>query len=418
MTAAEIAAAVTAGTSSAEEVVSEALARLEARRDLCAVITICDEQALARARAGVTGRLAGVPLLVKDLIDTAGVRTTYASAIHRDRVPDHTASAVAALEAEGAIVVAKANSDEFAWGVAGQNPHYGDMVNPRHPGHIAGGSSGGNGAALAAGLLALALGTDTGGSVRLPAAACGVVGLKPPLGVIAMDGIHPLAPSFDTVGPMARTVRDCALAYSVLTGTPEPAPRAAGLRVGVLTHPPDVTGAAVRGERDARADEVSERMRDIGADVKEVTLPVPDADTWPVFYAEAAAAHAETFPSRSSEYGATVRAKLEQASRVGSEELSRARAALAAWRIRAAAVPEVDLVVSPTLGLAELPSAGVDELEIRLPFSTYTRVFSYLGWPAIAIGDLQLAGRDAGTVIAAALALDHGSPLHLDASER
>ncbi len=418
MTASEIAAAVNAGTLSAEDAVAGALDRLERRRDLCAVITICEEQALARARAGVTGRLAGVPLLVKDLIDTAGVRTTYASAIHRDRVPERTAPSVAALEAEGAIVVAKANCDEFAWGVAGQNRHYGDMVNPRNPGHIAGGSSGGNAAALAAGLVPLALGTDTGGSVRLPAGACGVVGLKPPLGVIAMEGIHPLAPSFDTVGPMARTVADCALAYSVLAGTPVPAPRVAGLRVGVLTHPPDVTGAAARGERDARADVVAERLRDADAIVTETRLPVPDADTWPVFYAEAAAAHAETFPSRSSEYGATVRAKLEQASRVGSDELRSARAALTAWRARAAAELEVDLIASPTLGLADLPPAGVDELQIRLPFSTYTRVFSYLGWPAIAIGDLQLAGRDVGMVIAAALALDRGSPLHLDASSR
>ncbi|MDQ6816158.1 MAG: amidase [Actinomycetota bacterium] len=404
--AAELAAAISAGTLSAEEVVEGALARFHASADLRAIITICGDRALARARGGVSGRLAGVPLLVKDLLDTAGVRTTYASEIYRDHVPERSAAAVAALEAEGAIVVAKANADEFAWGVTGQNPHYGDVVNPLHAGRISGGSSAGNAAALAAGLVPLALGTDTGGSVRMPAAACGVVGLKPPLGAISVEGVYPLAASFDTVGPMARSVVDCALAYSVLTKTPVPSASVAGLRIGVLSRPPDITGAGDGPDRDGRAAVVTARLRSLGASVTEVELPVPAADTWPVFYAEAATAHASTFPSRRAEYGATVRAKLELASRVDGEELRRARVALEQWRSRAALEPEVDLIASPALGLSELPLVGVDELEIRLPFSAYTRPFSYLGWPAIAVGELQLAGRDASTMLAAALALE------------
>ena len=230
--AAETAAAVAAGELSAEEVVAAALRRLAARPELNAVITMCEEEALAHARGGVSGRLAGVPLLVKDLIDTAGIRTTYASAIYRDHVPARSAPAVLALEAEGAIVVAKANADEFAWGTCGQNVHYGDTVNPRAPGRVAGGSSSGNAAALAAGMVPLALGTDTGGSVRMPAAACGVVGLKPAHGAVATEGVFPLAASFDTVGPMARSVADCALAYAVLTASEVPAPRLHGLRTG------------------------------------------------------------------------------------------------------------------------------------------------------------------------------------------
>jgi aspartyl-tRNA(Asn)/glutamyl-tRNA(Gln) amidotransferase subunit A len=404
----QLAAVVSAGEVSAEEVVGEALARLRERGDLRAVITICGEQALARARRGVRGRLAGVPLLVKDLIDTAGVRTTYASKIYSDHVPDRSATAVQALEAEGAIVVAKSNADEFAWGVAGQNPHYGDVVNPLAPGRICGGSSSGNAAALASGTVALALGTDTGGSVRLPAAACGVVGFKPPLGSIPMRGVHPLCPSFDTVGPMARSVSDCALAYSVLTGTPVPAPGCAGLRVGVLTKPPDITGAGEEHEPDPRASELAARLRSLGARVSEVQLAVPAADIWPVFYAEAAAAHAATFPSRRDEYGETVRAKLELAAQVDAGELRRARTALARWRARAVSEPRVDLVASPTLGLHELPLVGVDELAIRLPFSAYTRPFSYIGWPAIALGEHQLAGRDPGVLLAAAAALQNG----------
>ncbi|MGZ6644898.1 MAG: amidase, partial [Solirubrobacteraceae bacterium] len=171
MTATEIAARVAAGDLGAEEVVADALARIAARPELNAVITTCEEQALARARTGVRGALAGVPVLVKDLIDTAGVRTTYGSSIYADHVPERTAPAVTALEAQGAIVVGKANLDEFAWGVCGQNTFYGDAVNPSAPDRVAGGSSSGNAAALAAGMVPLALGTDTGGSVRIPAAA-------------------------------------------------------------------------------------------------------------------------------------------------------------------------------------------------------------------------------------------------------
>jgi aspartyl-tRNA(Asn)/glutamyl-tRNA(Gln) amidotransferase subunit A len=390
----------------AERAVTDALERIAARPELNAVITVCPDEALARARAGVSGRLAGVPLLVKDLIDTAGIRTTYASSIYRDHVPDRTAPAVAALEAEGAIVVAKANADEFAWGVCGQNVHYGDTVNPAAPDRVAGGSSSGNAAALAAGLVPLALGTDTGGSVRLPAAACGVVGLKTGLGAVSTEGVFPLAASFDTVGPMARTVADCALAHAVLTGTAVPQPRLRGLRVGVLTAPPALSPENDEAPPDERALPAADRLRELGAELADARLPVPDGDTWAVFYADAAAAHTATFPRRRDEYGPTIRAKLDHALTVSAAEAQRGREALQAWRAHAAREPDVDLFVSPVLGLAELPPAGVDELTVRLALSAYARAFSFLGWPAIAIGDLQLAGRDADVVIGAALALE------------
>jgi aspartyl-tRNA(Asn)/glutamyl-tRNA(Gln) amidotransferase subunit A len=386
--------------------VEEALERLAARPELNAVITLCADEALARARAGTEGRLAGVPVLVKDLIDTAGIRTTYASSLHADHVPRRTAPAVAALEAEGAIVVGKANADEFAWGVTGQNVHFGDVVNPRRPDRIAGGSSAGNAAALAAGLVPLALGTDTGGSVRIPAAACGVVGLKTALGAVSTEGVFPLAASFDTVGPMARTVAGCALAHAVLTGTQVPEPRVRGLRVGVLAALPDVTGTAARASRDPRAEAVAARLGALGAEVREVELPPPPGDTWPVFLSDAAAAHRATFPARRDEYGPTIRAKLDTALAVTAAEREQALSALRAWRARTRDEPAVDLLASPTLGLAELPPVGVDELEVRLALSAYTRPFNLLGWPAIALGELQLAGRDADVVIGAALALE------------
>src|SRR5262249_2637649 len=138
----------------------------------------------------------------------------------------------------------------------------------------------------------------------------------------------------------------------------------------------------------------------------ETTLPVPEGNMWPVFYADAAAAHVATFPARRDEYGPTIRAKLDDAIALTADDATRGRDALAAWRVRAAREPDVDLFVSPVLGLEELPPAGVDELEVRVAMSGYARAFSFLGWPAIAIGNVQLAGRDAGVVLGAALALE------------
>jgi aspartyl-tRNA(Asn)/glutamyl-tRNA(Gln) amidotransferase subunit A len=401
--ATETARAVAAGALAPREAVEQALAAIAARPELNAVLTVCADEALARAAAGVSGRLAGVPVLVKDLIDTAGIRTTYASRIYADHVPARSAPVVHALEAQGAIVVGKTNADEFAWGVTGQNAHWGDTHNPRLPGRITGGSSSGSAAAVAAGFVALALGTDTGGSVRMPAACCGVVGLKPRFGAPPV-GVFPLCPSFDTVGAMARSVADCALAHVVLYGGAVPQPRIAGLRAGVLAAPPRLGPAAPPGERDERAPALAAALADLGADVREVELPVPGADPWPLFYAEAAASHRATFPARRDDYGPTIRAKLDAALCVDGDTVEAARAALVDWRERAAAEPAVDVIVSPTLGLDEVPPLEVDELEIRLTMAAYARPFSFLGWPAIAIGDVQLAARDETTLLGAALA--------------
>jgi aspartyl-tRNA(Asn)/glutamyl-tRNA(Gln) amidotransferase subunit A len=401
--AADTARAVATGELHPRDAVQRALAAIAARPELNAVLTVCADEALARAEADLTGLLAGVPVLIKDLIDTAGIRTTYASRIYADHVPTRSAPAVHALEAQGAIVVGKANADEFAWGVAGQNVHWGDTQNPRLPGRIAGGSSSGSAAAVAAGLVPLALGTDTGGSVRMPAACCGVVGLKPRVAA-PPPGVFPLCASFDTVGPMARSVADCALAHAVLNGGAAPQPRIAGLRAGLLAAPPRLSRGAPAGERDARAPALAAALEDLGAEVHEVELPVPGADPWPLFYAEAGASHRATFPARRDEYGPTIRAKLDEAQRVDPGVVEAARAALVQWRERAAVEPAVDLVISPTLGLDEVPPIEAVELDIRLTMSAYTRPFSFLGWPAIAIAGVQLAARDETTLLGAALA--------------
>ena len=275
------------------------------------------------------GRLAGVPLLVKDLIDVAGLRITYGSRIYADHIATETAPCVAALEAEGAIVVATTTCDEFAWGVGGQNAHWGDTGNPHRPGRIAGGSSSGNASALAVGMGALALGTDTGGSVRVPAAACGVVGLKTPIGAISTEGVFPLVPALDTVGPMARTVEDCALAWSILSGEPVPEPSLEGKRLGKLTRLPSL-GEPEPAPHDPRSDALPGEP---------VELPVPEHDVWPVFYAGAAESHRGLFPEREAQYGPAIRAKLTQAVRTTPEAARSGHEAMAAWQRAAAPGP-------------------------------------------------------------------------------
>ena len=152
----------------------------------------------------------GTRLAVKDLLDTAGLTTTYGSAIFVEHVPAKSAASVLLAEAAGYANVGKTNLHEFAYGVTSENAHFGTVPNPLASGRIAGGSSGGSAAALAAGLAEAALGTDSGGSIRIPAACCGVVGFKPTFDLVSTAGCFPLAPSFDHVGPMARSVTDCA----------------------------------------------------------------------------------------------------------------------------------------------------------------------------------------------------------------
>ncbi|HEY8647069.1 MAG TPA: amidase [Gaiellaceae bacterium] len=346
----------------------------------------------------LAGPLHGRRLVVKDLIDTAGIRTTYGSKIYADHIPTRTATAVERLVAAGAVIVGKANLHEFAWGVTSQNDWYGTVQNPRLPGRTTGGSSGGNAAALAAGLCDIGIGTDTGCSIRLPASCCGVVGFKPSWGRIPVDGVYPLCRSFDTVGPMARSVSEVATMWSVLAAAPLPPPRLDGLIVGLLTRPPSVGGPAQAENRAGEA--YVERLEALGARVVEATIPDPVNDTWPLFFHEAAQAHRATFPARADEYGPNVRTKLTEAQQVVPAEVALAVDAVRAWRTFR---PDVDLYVAPVLGV-EVPPVDCDELDIRIPATAFLRPFNVLGWAAIAIGDLQLIAPSDEVVLAAALA--------------
>jgi aspartyl-tRNA(Asn)/glutamyl-tRNA(Gln) amidotransferase subunit A len=360
-----------------------------------AAITWLDEP----LRGAADGPLAGRTLLVKDLVDTAGVRTTYGSRIYADHVPARHASVVQCALDAGAVVVGKANLPEFAWSVLGVNPWYGTVRNPLFPGRTTGGSSAGNAAALAAGLVDLGIGTDTGGSIRLPSAACGTVGLKPRWGSIPLDGIFPLCPSLDTVGPMARTVADAALFWSVLSGNPVPEPRLDGLTVGLLRRAPDLADGRETEASDA-AEEWTADLERLGAHVVESAIPAASADIWPLFLHEAAVSHRATFPARADEYAFTIRPKLEAAQRVKADDVAAAYDALEAWR---AYEPDVDLYVSPCFAI-DLPPEDVDELEIRLPLSSFVRWVNLLGWAGLAVSNMQFIAPDDRTVLAAGLA--------------
>ena len=393
MSAAEIAAQVNARRLSAEEVVLAHLKAIERAADLHAFITVAGSQALERARTRPRGLLAGVPLVPKDMFDTAWIRTTRGSAVFEDRVPRRTAAAVSKLEASGAVVIGKANQHEFAWGVTSQNPRWGDVKNPRWPTRTPGGSSGGNAAALAAGLCTIGLGTDTGGSVRIPSACCGTVGFKPSKGKIDLRRCFPLAPSFDTAGPMARSVADCALVYSVLTGEPIPPARVRGLRVGVW--------------HDLPTNDL-ERWEELGAQLIKVVLPEPEVDPSLVFQVEAALTHRRLFPKQRARYGPDAQGKWDAAWRVPAMAYDAARRSLRRWRASLQAELNVDLLVGPTLGM-EIPPADAYEPDIRDDVGRYTRVFSWLPWPAIAIGNLQIGGPSDARVLGAALAWEEAA---------
>ncbi len=355
-------------------------------------------------RGAPAGPLAGRTLLVKDLIDTAGIRTTYGSRIYGDHVPERHAPVVQRALDAGAVVVGKGNLPEFAWGVLGANPWYGTVHNPLYPGKTTGGSSAGNAAALAARVVDLGLGTDTGCSIRLPSAACGTVGLKSQWGLLPMDGIFPLCPSLDTAGPMGRSVEDVALLWSVLSGRPVPEPRLDGLTVGLMRRAPDLGDGRTTEASDA-VDAWTADLERLGARVMESAIPGARADMWPLFLHEALRSHSATFPSRADEYGGTIRPKLDAALRVAAEDVASAYAALADWR---AYEPEVDLYVSPCFAV-ELPGEDADELEVRLPLSSFLRWVNLIGWAGLAVGNMQFVAPHDEVVLAAGLAWERGS---------
>jgi aspartyl-tRNA(Asn)/glutamyl-tRNA(Gln) amidotransferase subunit A len=233
---------------------------------------------------------------VKDLFDTAGLVTTYGSSLFAEHVPVKTAAAVTALEDAGYGVVGKTNLHEFAYGTTSENPHFGVVPNPLAAGRVAGGSSGGNAAALALGAAHVALGSDSGGSIRIPAACCGVVGFKPTFGLVSLEGCFPLAPSFDHGGPMARDVRACEEVIEVLAPDFEPRQLLSLEEVVVGVAWVDDAQPLVR----ARVLEAAERFprRQV------ISVPRPEG-IGPLFMHEVADVHRELFAENEELYGRT-----------------------------------------------------------------------------------------------------------------
>jgi aspartyl-tRNA(Asn)/glutamyl-tRNA(Gln) amidotransferase subunit A len=349
------------------------------------------------ARPG--GPPTGVSLAVKDLFDTAGLETTYGSALFAGHVPTVTARAVSLLEDAGYAVVGKANLHEFAYGTTSENPHFGDVPNPAAPGRVAGGSSGGSAAALAAGLADAALGTDSAGSIRIPAACCGVVGHKPTHGLVLLDGCWPLAPSFDVAGPMARDVETCERMLAALAPAFRPRTLESLEEVEAGIAWTELADPLVRARVEEAAARFPRRRR--------LELPLVPHETYALFMREAADVHRELFASNADLYGEDVRLKLEKCLAVGDAEAERAERLLAEYRERVEeSVAGVDLVVTPTLPIVAPPlgrGAGPGDLDVREQLIRFTYPFSALGWPALALpcgaaedgapASVQLAGR-------------------------
>ncbi len=335
-----------------------AVERAAAQEHLNAFITLG-----GRERGGAASPrlpLAGVPYAIKDVIATRGVRTTAGSRILADWVPARDAPVVRALRAAGAVSIGKTNTHEFAFGTTNDNPHYGASRNPWDASRTTGGSSGGSAAAVAAGIVPFALGTDTAGSVRIPAALCGCVGFKPGWGVLSARGVVPLAPTLDTVGILADSVAWARRAFHAARGVAErAAPRAdlRHLRIGVPErHAYGRTDPLiVQAVEDALA-----LLEARGARLRRIAMPSFDdcVDIGiPLVRTEALRYHRAWFPERRADYGADVAASLAAAAQVTRREYREAlrrRQTLA--RMAAGALADVDLVAGPTVPLVAFPN--------------------------------------------------------------
>ena len=336
--------------------------------------------------------------------------TTYGSVIFADHVPTESAEAVRRLEAAGYVNVGKTNLHEFAFGVTSMNPHFGWVPNPLAPGRIAGGSSGGSAAALVAGLADAALGSDSGGSIRIPAAFCGIVGFKPTFGLVSLDGCWPLSPTYDHAGPMARDVATCAAMMQILADGFAPTTVALGdLRVGLAW-----TGEAQPGVR-ARV----EAAAGLFPHCEPLDFPHGQGHIR-VFMHEVGEVHGSLFAEHTDDYGEDVAWKLrELCFPVTDSELAEAKRAREALRDEAEQLLEgFDLLLTPTQALVAptYEAAGNDGL--RPNITRFTNPFNALGWPALALpcgaaeeglpASVQIVGRPGADalVLAAGLALE------------
>jgi len=367
--------------------------------DINAFAFLDPERARREAESGAhaSGELACTPVGVKDVIDVAGMPTRAGSEVLPSRPADHDATVITRLRQAGAVVIGKTHTQEFAYGVV--TPQ---VANPRAPGHIAGGSSGGSAAAVAAGMVPLAIGTDTAGSVRIPAALCGVVGLKPRSRQVPLDGVVPLAPSFDSCGPIAASVHEVRRAFEVMAARPLPMDdgSAAGLRLGV---PSSTTLGAMDDTVCDVFDYAVERLTDqLGFEFHPVEM-TPFEEWIPpravVQMTEALAVHEDAgwWPDRRDQYGEEVAENLERGRRFSAIEFLRAERTLNHLVAELGeVVGSVDALVLPTTPIPAPTRAEVNATEPGSPRRPVVNALTRLCAPAN-IADLAALSVPAGT---------------------
>ncbi|MBP2493122.1 AtzE family amidohydrolase [Methylobacterium sp. PvP062] len=430
-TAATIAAAIAEGRTTARQVVAAALdriGRLDGR--VGAFTDVLSARALARADAqdaalrngSPPGPLAGVPFAVKNLIDIDGLPTRAGSKINRERPPaERDGALVRRLEAAGAILVGALNMGEYAYDFTGENIHDGDAHNPHALDHMTGGSSGGSGAALAAGMVPLTLGSDTNGSIRVPAAFCGCFGLKPTYGRLSRAGSFPFVGSLDHLGPMARSVTDLALAYDAMQG-PDPDDPVATLRPAEPVLPGldaglDGLRVAVAGGYFARGGDpeafaaVARAAEALGA---RRTVELPEAHraraaAYLITAAEGATLHLDRLRTRPQDFDPAVRDRLIAGAMIPAPHVERAQRFRRWYRARVLALFEtVDVILAPATpcraprgGQTHFVLDGVT-LPVRANIGVFTQPISFIGLPVVAAPIRLDAGLPLGVQVIAA----------------
>ncbi len=422
-TVAEVARALRARDTTSEAITERCLARIAERNSsLNAFITILADDARTQAREADRerrsghdrGPLHGVPVSLKDLIDLRGTRTTAASRVRQDHMAASDALVTARLREAGAVFIGKTNLHEFALGTTNEDSAFGAVRHPLDPGRSPGGSSGGSAASVLAEMAYASIGTDTGGSIRIPSAACGLVGLKPGFGEIPLDGVVPLSTTLDHAGPICRSVEDAAIVYDVLRGA---APAVHAARTGPMTL------GVLRGYFTALLDpqvasafeHACGRLKDAGMTLEDVEIPHA-SDIAPAYLhialAEAAAYHAKTLESRAGDYTPNVRLRLEMGRYILAEDYVRAlhardvltRETNTALRGRDGLLLPSMPVPATKLGAATVRVGGSEE-PVRSITLRLTQLFNLTGHPAIT---LPCGRTSEGLPIGAQIAGHHG----------
>src|SRR5262245_40861223 len=402
-TISELSRALKARHTTAEAVIDRCLQRIAERNPtLNAFITVCEREAREEARAAdreidagtYRGPLHGIPISLKDLFDVRGSATTAASRVRQAHVAERDATAVAVLRRAGAVIVGKTNLHEFALGTTNEDSAFGPARHPLDPSRSPGGSSGGSAASVADGMCFASLGTDTGGSIRIPAAACGLVGLKPTYGELSTDGVVPLSPTLDHIGPICRSVEDAATIYDTLRGG-RPADTARHSRPLRLAIPRPYFLAALDAQIAAGFETACERLRESGAALTDVSVPHAGdivAIYLHIVLSEAASYHATTLERRPEDYTPNVRMRLEMGRYILGEDYARAlRGRDLIRREVDAALEGVDglflpalAIPAPKIGVPTVRIGGADE-PVRNIMLRCTQTFNVSGHPAIAL---------------------------------